>query len=199
MNEPFSVDENVARQETEPPVFYICSCPDCGDELEIVDTGIFQCSPVLGITSEGELGSINTSLDGASEISLLCSGCGKRICSDFGPEETCDENFLLHWARSNGEALVTLPFNCPECGGHTLYEIEIGVEWHEQVLAVCEADLEDGGPVVAVSHDRSIENPLTPRYRCSCQYELIKEDGSPVKTRKELVEWLKAHQASSKE
>jgi len=69
------------------------------------------------------------------------------------------------------------------------------MELSHEVVAVCEPIGPDNAPLVAVSHGRNIDGSGTYRYRCSHGHELARDDGYPVETSKELVEWLKARSA----
>jgi hypothetical protein len=192
--EELSVDQNVNLPETEKFVFYQCSCPKCGEEgLNLMDSGLFENSNLFGITSDGEIGCSEPSLDGGYEYRIHCSECGSQVYPDYSLTVSSEEDFLLSLAESKGKALTILPFHCLECGSDSLQSVEIGIEFESEVVAVCEAHLAGAGPLVAVSPHRDFVNRGTFRYRCSKGHEVTKEDGSPVQNKQELVAWLKAH------
>jgi hypothetical protein len=192
-----SANENVSRQEAEHAVFYRCNCPECGrDDLNLIDSGVFLCSPVVGITGEGEIGCSHTELDGDHELGLICRECGHTVCSDYTENLECQNDLLLKWAKSHGEAVCTIPFRCPVCDSNELNKVETGIDLWTVVEAVCEAVPPNGDALEAVSPVRHFLGRIAIRYRCSSGHELAKDDGSPVENPKELVEWLKAHRRS---
>jgi hypothetical protein len=192
-----SVDGGGVRQEVEPHVFYRCKCPQCGcDGLNLIDTGVFLRSTVVGITGEGEIGCSYTDLDGDHELGLICRECEHTVCSDYTENLECKNDILLKWAQSNGEAVRTLPFSCPVCDSDELSKVEVGIEFWTVVLAVSEGSSPGTAPLEALSHFRESCGRIAIRYRCSSGHELAKDDGTPVENPKELVEWLKAHHRS---
>jgi hypothetical protein len=193
VNRP-SDDKNVTPQYGEPSVVYSRPCPECGhNALNLIESGLFTRSPVLGITSNGEIGCSRTELEGDYELGIYCRDCGHQVCSDSSLTNGCSDGFLSEWAESAVEARTALPIGCPKCDSQELYQVEVGIEFSHAVLAVCESDAPGNGPLIAVSHLREIGGRGTYRYRCSRNHELAKEDGSPVETAEELVDWLKAH------
>jgi hypothetical protein len=193
-DKPSTVD-NVTHEdeESEPLVFYRCVCPECGaNALKVFDSGVFTQSPVLGITNDGEIGCSHTELGGGYDLAVYCRSCGHHICKDSFTN-VCTEDLLFEWAESHGEARNVLAFGCPKCDSHELVKVEIGVELSSEVVAVCESDSPDAPPIVAVSHIRDIDRGGSYKYRCSRGHELAKDDGGPVQTPEELVEWLKAN------
>jgi hypothetical protein len=187
------------ENEAEPPLFYRCVCPECGeDAFHVIDSGVYTSSPVFGITGDGEVGCSHTELDGGYELGIYCRDCGHQACSDDSFTEKCGYEFLAEWAKSNGVARTKLPFDCPECDSQELNKVEIGIEFSTAVVAVCESDSADAHPIVAVSHIRDIDHRGSYRYRCSRGHEIAKDDGSPVETPEELVGWLKSRPAIDK-
>jgi hypothetical protein len=199
-SEHSTIDSVTRPDETlEPPVFYRCTCPECGEAaLNCIESGLFMRSRVLGITSDGEIGCYRTELEGGYELGLLCRHCGHQVCTEYSESEPCEEDFLISWARSHGEALATLSFECPKCDSQELHKVEIGIEFSTAVVAVCESNAPGAPPLVALSHLRDTDGGGSFRYRCSKGHELAKDDGSPVETDEELIEWLKAHHDANK-
>jgi hypothetical protein len=194
-----SVDDGMTRTRTEPHAFYVCKCPECvEDDLELIDTGGFWRSGVAGITGKGEIGCYRTGPAGEYELGLFCRRCGRQVCTDSEETESCNSAFLTEWARSNGERHSVLPFSCPVCDSEALYKIEVGIEFHTAVVAVCEADYPRTNPIQALSYVQDVFGGGSFRYHCSNGHELAKDDGSPVENPKELVEWLKAQRLSIK-
>jgi hypothetical protein len=91
-----------------------------------------------------------------------------------------------------------LDFICPLCGSVCLSEHTEKVEMFQEVVAVytVKADNGEEQAEVALSPYRDISHCSAPRYRCSNGHELAKDDGTPVETAEELVEWLKARSGS---
>jgi len=195
-----SVDAGVTPQETELAVFYRCTCPKCGGhDLELCRFGDFVRSWPVCIDEEEDIGCYEVELDGnCFDYHLECADCGHTLSggwSDFtGP--------LLEGARSRNEKLETLSFICPSCKSRSLNQITAGARIFHSVVAVyttTEEDDEESEPVVAISPHVTI-CPFGPvRYECLKGHELVKDDGTPVETDEELVEWLKTHQASNNE
>ena len=189
-------DKSVTPQDGKPPVFYRRPCSECGQNaLNLIESGLFTRSPILGITSDGEIGCSGTELDGDYELGIYCRSCGQQVCSDSSLANECGDEFLSGWAKAATEAPPTLPFVCSTCDSQELHQVEVGIEFSHAVVAVCEADPPGNGPLIAVSHLREIGGRGTYRYRCSQGHELAKDDGTPVETAEELVEWLKARSA----
>jgi hypothetical protein len=181
------------------PIFYLCACPDCEQgELHLFDTGVFEHSDVFGITDEGEIGCYATGLDGKPQLGIYCGDCATEIYQESEQTEEGRKKSLLEWARTHGKAIATLSFVCPECGSRHLTRDETGITFSTEVVSVCEHPTE-GWPIVALSRNRCFGTGGTYRYRCLHDHELLKEDGSPVETEQELMQWLKAHQTTIKE
>jgi predicted RNA-binding Zn-ribbon protein involved in translation (DUF1610 family) len=196
-----SSNESVSQgiEASSPLVFYRVTCPECGgDALNLLDSGVFNRSPVLGVTSNGEVGCTRTELDGDYQLDLMCHDCGHDLFSDQFVNYFYKDPDLIQWAKSNGEAHKTLSFTCPECGSHELSRVEIGLEFWHVVVAACEANSPEGEPFEALSHLRDLLGGGSYRYRCSGKHELTKDDGTPVQTPEELVDWLKAHSEGEK-
>ena len=196
-----SVSENVILQgqKSDSPVFYRCTCPNCGkDALELHDSGVFLRCDLLGVTGEADIGCGSLELAGACERAIQCWSCGHRIYE----EASLDPDRLLEWARTHGKATNPLEFTCPVCGSHQLDQVEIEVERRRPVMAVYEivenSEKEDYAEV-ALRCNRIVLGRESFRYRCTKGHELAKNDGSPVETGQELVEWLKTYRPSVKE
>jgi hypothetical protein len=198
VNRP-SDDKNANPQNAKPSVFYRRPCSGCGkDELDLIDSGIFTRSPILGITSDGEIGCSSTELEGDCELGIYCRDCGHQVCSESSLTNKCSDEFLSEWAKSAIAARPALPFACSTCDSPELHQVEVGIESSHAVVAVCEADAPGNAPLIAVSHQRETGGRGTYRYRCSQGHELVKEDGTPVETAEELADWLKAHASGEK-
>jgi transcription elongation factor Elf1 len=186
------------KEKIKPSRFHKCTCDECGeDALVFCDFGAYLQSDFRRMTSEGEKGCGHLELEGDYEYVVMCESCGHRIFEDV----SCSEEQILDWAIEHGKALPMLDFSCPICGSKTLSEISTGVEISREVVAVCEVS-ENGEPekkpLVALAPDRLFVHSRPATYRCSKGHELAKEDGTPVETAEELVEWLKARSASEK-
>lgn len=180
------------KSDDKPPVFYRCTCPRCGEEdLSLYDFGVFLRSDFLGVTSSGDKGCGCLELDGGGEMALICGTCDHRVFDEpsFSSEQ------LLDWARAEGEEIEMLTFKCPVCGTQNLTQVYTGVEVIREVKAVYTIPLEDQSrdrAEVALEEDRLEKKQQFCRYRCSKGHELAKDDGTPVETPEDLVEWLKA-------
>jgi len=194
-----SVGERVTHQESRFPVLYRCSCPECGArDMEVIDFESFSRSPALCVTGEGEIGCGEIELDGDCNLVVECQECSHQLP---GYLSTSTE-VLIDLARARMDELTPLPFICPCCKSNRLSQIEIGAEFHREVVAVYTVSNEGestGEPVVALSFDRNLCRYGPCRYRCSNGHELANDDGSPVETSAELVEWLKARGAADTE
>ena len=174
-----------------PPVFYrVTRCPNCGeDDLNHFDFGVFQRSDFLGVTSGGETGVDQTTMDGDCNHVVMCRNCDHRIFDDS--QDTNED--LLEWAMDNGQETEMLEFLCPICESQDLYAHKTGIEISQEVVAVYPAPDESGGEHrIALDPNRYIDYAAT-RYRCHRDHELTKGDGRPVETADDLVEWLRAH------
>jgi hypothetical protein len=190
---------NRDRNEARPVVLHLVPCPECGKELlDLIDSGIVTRSPILGITSDGEIGCSRTELEGDYELGIYCRSCGHQVCSDFSLANECGDEFLSGWAKAATEARPVLPSVCSKCDSQELYQVEVGIEFSHAVLAVCESNAPGSAPLIAVSHQRETGGRGTYRYRCSQGHELVKEDGTLVETVEDLVDWLKAHASGEK-
>jgi hypothetical protein len=179
-------------QELRPPVFYRCRCPECGeDSLDAIESGFFTRSHILCVTSYGDVGCDYTEFTGDSTFGISCRNCGYEVCGPFSSQKGEDE-----YLPSNRKARTGLIFVCAKCGSQELRKIEVGIEYSNRVVAVCESDTPDDAPLVAVSHVVGIDGGDSYRYRCSQGHELAKNDGSPVETDEELIAWLKARSSS---
>ncbi len=177
--------------ETEELLFYRWACPNCGKEaLEFRDPGQFVRAPFLGVTEEGAMGCGLIDVDGDPNPEIFCRECGSTLCR----EESLQIETLLKFARTYGRQLRRYGFNCPACGSTKLCQVEIALEISREIEAVYE-DVVDAmaGNQTAVAmsccSDRLGGGSI--RYRCNNGHELAKEDGSPIKTGEELLDWLK--------
>jgi len=188
------------RQEVEakPTVFHRCTCPKCGeDNLNLFDFGVFLSGDFLGMTSEGELGCGRLELDGDYQYVVACRSCGHEAHNDLSRSN----EQLLEWAIAHGKELEILTFSCPICESTGLCEHWTDVELFREVVAVytIPGDSEtDRQAEIALLPTREIYHSAAPRYRCREGHELAKDDGTPVETKEELVEWLKAHSTHEK-
>jgi predicted RNA-binding Zn-ribbon protein involved in translation (DUF1610 family) len=192
------VNNDLGLEKHQPRVFYRCTCHECGeDALELCGLGVFYRAEFLGVTDGDEFGCGSMQLDGDYDWEIECTSCGYRVFD--GQEVTLDN--LLEWAASLGKSVTRLEsgFVCPVCGSRHLDRIETG---KRSVRAVYEIDGNsetEAHAEVALSFERVLEGGDSVRYCCSKKHELTKQDGSPVQTPEELVEWLKAHQTTTKE
>ena len=136
-----SDDKSVTPQDGKPSVFYRRPCPECGkDALNLIESGLFTRSPVLGITSDGEIGCSGTELDGDYVVGIYCRDCGHQVCSDSCLTNECSGEFLSEWAKKALEARTALPFVCSKCDSRELHQVEVGIEFSHAVVSVCESD-----------------------------------------------------------
>lgn len=188
-----STDQGQTPPQSESRVFYRCTCPDCGeDTLELCGLDVFFRSDFLGVTRRGEFGCGFMKLDGDYHWVIQCGSCGYEA---FNTNELSDDD-LINWAAANGRAKKMLEFKCPICGSDYLDEV---FSANRSVRAVYEtSDNEDAEfpAEVALSYEQAREYGEPVRYRCSNGHELAKEDGSPVETPAELVQWLKSRKVS---
>lgn len=188
-----SEDKNIPPQDSEPPAFYRCRCPKCAkDELRLESSSSSE-SKLFGITSDGDTGCSPTESEHYDRDGIHCQACGHRVCGDSFNDPVCDDELLLEWAKSQGEALTPLTFVCPKCDSSMLQRIEVGIEFFNHVMAVCESDSAGSAPLVALWPIRHSRGDRSYRYRCSEGHELAKDDGNPVETPEELVQWLRSH------
>jgi predicted RNA-binding Zn-ribbon protein involved in translation (DUF1610 family) len=190
--------ENVPPGEPQTEVFYRCTCPECGeDSLELFDFGLFSRSKFLGVTNDGEFGCGHLEIDGEYHWALKCASCGyEALDSDMLSSDT-----LLDWADAHGQPMKQLEFTCPVCGNNWLDQVEIDLKRKREVRAVyeiMEKSKTKPSAEVALSYEQVVVGEKSVRYCCSMGHELAKNDGSPVATGQELVEWLKAQQAVNK-
>jgi predicted RNA-binding Zn-ribbon protein involved in translation (DUF1610 family) len=177
--------------EARPAAFYRVTCPECGeDTLELIDYGVFLRSDFLGMNSDGEKGCGDLELDSDEKWVVTCRSCGCRPFDDasYSPQQ------LLQWAREAGEQKEISRFSCPICGSKTLYQSVTGVEMIRVVTAAC--PISDGNAEVALYPFEQVLGSGLIRYRCPKGHELAKDDGTPVETAEELVEWLDCRSAS---
>lgn len=178
------------------PMFHQFRCSECGgNEFILIDSGVFTESPVLGITGHAEIGCARTTLEGDYELGIHCRNCDHQISNGHSFNEHFEDEALLQYAKDDGQARITLPFSCPKCNSSQLVKIVTGIEFSQEVLAVCEPDSPGDDPLVALSFLRDIAGRGISRYRCSRGHELAKDDGTPVETSEELVAWLNARSA----
>jgi hypothetical protein len=187
-----SDNKHVPSRDAKPTSFHRCACTRCGKEsLRLRGFGELDQSPLMGVTSEGVPGLAYYLLDRDCHQGITCQECGYDV-SLKGSEQS---NALLEWARSHGEEIPALGFTCPTCGTHKLFRVELQVEIHSGIAAVCEivADaVSDTKPLVTFTGDRLVLGGPPYRFRCENDHELTNDDGKPVETAEELVAWLKA-------
>jgi hypothetical protein len=190
--ETFSEDDSVPIEQ--PVVLHRCKCPDCGeDTLELYDFGSWYRCGLIGINSKGEFGCEFVEYQGEYQYAIECPECNFRL-----PEEFCsDSQRVIEWARSQGDDRKTVQFTCPICGTHELYEAKTESEIRYDVTSIYLTS--DGGIRAAINGSEEVLPGSRLRYRCGMDHELMKEDGSPVETEQELIEWLKARQTTTKE
>jgi hypothetical protein len=180
-------------EKSEPSIFHRCPCPECAeDDLELFDFGTFSRSEFLGVTNDGEFGCGDLESDGDYHWVLQCGSCGFKI---FDTDVVLSDT-LLDWADAHGQAINQQQFRCPVCGDHYLNQVETHLERIRSVRAVYEIrdhSETEAHAEVALSFERVVRGGESVRYRCEMGHELAKDDGSPVETPEELVEWLKAH------
>jgi transcription elongation factor Elf1 len=191
-----SDDKNVTPRDSEQASFRPYNCPRCGkDSLRPRGFGELDQSQFVGVTGEGVPG-LAYDLPGRDyRQGITCQECGYDF-SLKGPEQS---NALLEWAHSNGEEIPAPGFACPVCGTHKLVQVQLLVEIHREIAAVCEIAspaLPDKKPMVTLTGERLVMGGPPYRYRCENDHELANDDGTPVKNTEELVEWLKACSAS---
>jgi hypothetical protein len=185
--------------DSESNLFYQFPCEVCGgNEFILNDYGVSTESPVLGITEDGQIGCARTTFEGDYEPSLYCRNCDHQISNASSFNDNFEDEALFQWAKSNGQARKTLPFSCSKCESPQLVKTVTGIEFAQEVIAVCEPDSPGDDPLVALRFLRDIGGRGITRYRCSRGHELAKDDGTPVETAGELVEWLKARSAHVK-
>jgi transcription elongation factor Elf1 len=185
-------NESVSRKE--PPVFYRCKCPECGEHnLELCGLDVFFRSEFLGVRSDGQFGCGYMELDGEYHWIIRCGSCEHEF---FNTNELSDE-VLINWAAANGQVMRPWEFTCPVCGSNYLDEV---YTMNRSVRAVYETSDNEGAEIsaeVALSYEQATEYGKPVRYRCSNDHELTTEDGNPVQSEEELVQWLKAHQPTA--
>jgi hypothetical protein len=192
-----SEDKKVPPQDSEPPEFHRCRYRKCGqDELRLESRSSSE-SKLFGITSHGDIGCSPTEVEHYHLHGIYCQACGHRICGASFSDNVCDDEVLFEWAKSQGEALTALTFVCPKCDSFILERTEVGIDFFNHVMAVCESDSPGGAPLIALWPIRYSRGGRSYRYRCSKGHELAKDDGTPVETAEELVEWLKACSAAN--
>jgi len=131
-------------------------------------------------------------LGGEYEWEIECSSCGYRVFDKEGV--TLDS--LLQWAVNHGKVMRTLEFGfvCPVCGSPYLERIERASRSVRAVYEIEGNSEAEAHAEVALSFEQVLEGGESVRYCCRNKHELANEDGIPVKTAEELVEWLKARQ-----
>jgi hypothetical protein len=191
-----SDDKGVPPQDSKPSVFYRCTaCMRCGkDSLRLRGFGELDHSPFEGVTGEGTPCLGHDLLDRDCHQGITCQECGYDV-SLKGSEQS---NALLEWARSTGEEIPAPGFTCPACRTHKLVQVQLEVEIYSGIAAVCEivsGAMPDKKHMVALTGERLVMGGSSYRYRCENDHELANDDGSPVETAEDLVEWLKASAA----
>jgi hypothetical protein len=192
-----SVNDSGQRGEAlQPPLFYRCRCPECGeDALKLNGFGVFFRSKFLGVTNDGEFGCGDLELDGDYHWLIECGSCCYR---DFDTDMLPTDS-ILEWAVAHGKALKTLEFRCPVCGSQYLQRIEKAIRSVRAVYEIAENSETKAHAEVTLSFERVAPAGKWVRYCCSNRHELAKHDGSPVQTPEDLVEWLKGRQSVDQE
>jgi hypothetical protein len=163
-----SDDKTVTPPDGEPSVFYRLPCSECGkDAIDLIDSGVSMRSPVLGITSDGEIGCSRTELEGDYELGIYCRNCGHEVCGVLSETGEVGDEFLSEWAKSAIEVRTAPPFVCPKCHSQELHQVEVGIEFSHAVVAVCESDDSGNAPLMALSNLREIGGRGSYRFRCS--------------------------------
>ncbi len=195
-----SGDEGRTRQGTQLPIYYRCSCPECGGEdLELLIFGFFLRGTLLCVNTQEDIGCEDTFLEtGDYNYVLECGDCGFTLSAD----RARIMHKLMGQARTLENELQTLAFTCPVCESKHLYQLDTQATIRRSIEAVY-ADSAQGEkekqPVVALTYEPVMPSSGERRYECSGGHELVKVDGSPVENAEELVEWLKAHRPSTTE
>jgi len=105
-------------------LLHLVPCSECGQNaLNVIDSGLFSRSPILGITSDGAIGCAQTEVDGDYKLGVYFRSCGHRVCGDSPFADECADEVLTEWARSAGEARAVLPFACSICGSAELRQV----------------------------------------------------------------------------
>jgi predicted RNA-binding Zn-ribbon protein involved in translation (DUF1610 family) len=194
-DDKLSDSNSVPPQELERAVFYRCTCPQCGNDfLKLRGFGQLDQSLFLGVTGEGTQGLGYDELDRDCNQALRCDVCGYSALLKGSHQS----EGLLEWARSHGKQINGLGFTCPVCGSNELYQVDIGAEIHSVVETVyhnVDDPVGSNQALVALACDQDIIYGFDFRYRCFNGHELAKDDGTPVDTSEDLVEWLKACQS----
>lgn len=193
-----SDDQAVAGQQTKPPVFYRCTCPECGENaLELFGFGTFYRSDFLGMTDGDQFGCDYMELDGEYDWAIICRSCGHSVLEE--KEVTLDN--LVEWAATHGKAVTRLEhgFACPVCGSQSLEMTGETTRWVRAVYEISDNSETEAHAEVALSFGHASQGLNSGRYCCGKDHELTNPDGSPVRTPEELVEWLKHHQPPGKD
>lgn len=194
-----SEDKDFPPQNSDPSVFYRCTCTRCGkDSLRLRGFGQIDQSPFVGVTGKGTLGLGYDLLDRDCHQGITCDACGYDAFLK-GSEQS---EPLLEWACLNGEQIPALGFTCQACGTHKLVQVQLEVEIHRGIAAVCEiasGAMPDKQAIVTLTGERLVLGGSPYRFRCENDHELAKDDGTPVESSEELVEWLKAHTTGDEE
>jgi predicted RNA-binding Zn-ribbon protein involved in translation (DUF1610 family) len=186
-----SADDGVTLEQKEP-TFYRCTCPECGEALEGHFAVVYR-SEFLGVTDDGQVGCGDLVLDADHCAVTGCGSCGHTQDKWRLPLEDPQDRVTAH-----GQAIKRLEFVCPVCGSLCLLRAERASRAVLGVYEIAENSETKGRAEVALSFEHVMEGGKSVRYCCVEGHELAKEDGSPVGTPEELVEWLKALQPSVK-
>ena len=193
-----SHDKDNNATDPKPLVFYRCTCPRCHNEsLRLRGFGQLDRGLFVGVTGKGTPGLVYDELDQDCDPGITCHDCG----FDGYLQGAHQSNTLLEWARQTGEELPALRFTCPACGTHELMQVQLEVEIHSVIAAVCEIDSEavpDRRAMVTLTGEQLLLAGGPFRFCCENGHELAKDDGTPVETADELVAWLKANYAGDK-
>ncbi|MFC1833214.1 hypothetical protein ACFL2Q_00600 [Thermodesulfobacteriota bacterium] len=134
-------------------------------------------------------------LGGDYDWEIECASCGYRVLDTEGV--TLDS--LLELAITHGTAANELGFTCPVCGSHYLEQVYTMSRSVRAVYETSNNEKMEPHAEVALSYEQVTEYGKSFQYCCSNDHELTKQDGAPIRTLEDLVEWLKAHQSPGKE
>ncbi len=187
------------------------TCPSCGGHnLQQYDNTTYNraCKVSVWLKDESDPDTVQIDEDsepfyepiGDSEDDpgWCCADCGGVLYENGSPVET--ESSLAEWLLEHcpqNNPSEDLDFTCPLCGSNRLDQPQIDIEKSEPVVALGQTEESgetEAGSEVALSCDRIQRAGKSIRYGCSNGHELTKDDGSPVESQEELVEWLKGHQ-----
>lgn len=184
-------NDDVPRKE--PPVFYRCTCPECGeDAMELRGHGVFFRADLLGVTHDGDFGCGYMELDGDYHWVIECGECGyTAFDTDMLPPDP-----LIDCAAASGKAIKQLEFTCPVCESDRVEKVYLMSRSVRALYETSDNEAAEPHAEAALSFEQAIDYGESVRYCCHKGHELTKEDGNPVQTDEDLFEWMKAHQTS---